>query len=131
MKNLNLIDKLVFFVNSILAILLLFSYTLQYIKPSLFPYLSFVSLSVPVLIIINFLFCLYWIIKLKKQFILSFLILLIGYSDVLSFFKIAQNTDRVSVDDISVMSYNVRLFNLYNWIDDDDVLNKIKSFINS
>jgi vancomycin resistance protein VanJ len=130
MKNLNLIDKLVFFVNSILAILLLFSYTLQYIKPSLFPYLSFVSLSVPVLIIINFLFCVYWIIKLKKQFILSFLILLIGYSDVLSFFKIPQNTDRVSTDDISVMSYNVRLFNLYNWIDDDDVLNKIKSFIN-
>ena len=129
MKNLNLIDKLVFFVNSILAILLLFSYSLQYIKPSLFPYLSFISLSVPVLIIINFLFCVYWIIKLKKQFILSFLILLIGFSDVLSFFKISQNIDRASADDISVMSYNVRLFNLYNWIDDDDILNKITSFI--
>ena len=129
MKNLNLIDKLVFFVNSILAILLLFSYSLQYIKPSLFPYLSFISLSVPVLIIINFLFCVYWIIKLKKQFILSFLILLIGFSDVLSFFKISQNIDIASADDISVMSYNVRLFNLYNWIDDDDILNKITSFI--
>ena len=129
MKNLNLIDKLVFFVNSTLAILLLFSYSLQYIKPSLFPYLSFVSLSVPVLIIINFLFCVFWIIKLKKQFILSFLILLIGFSDILSFFKIPQNIDIASADDISVMSYNVRLFNLYNWIDDDDILNKITSFI--
>lgn len=129
MKNLNLIDKLVYFVNSILAILLLFSYTLQYIKPSLFPYLSFVSLSVPVLLIINFLFCIYWIIKLKKQFFLSLLILLIGYSHILSFFKISQNIERVSSDSISVMSYNVRLFNLYDWIEDDDILNKIKSFI--
>lgn len=129
MKNLNLIDKLVYFVNSILAILLLFSYTLQYIKPSLFPYLSFVSLSVPVLLITNFLFCIYWIVKLKKQFFLSLLILLIGYSHVLSFFKISQNIARVSSDTISVMSYNVRLFNLYNWIDDENVLSKIKSFI--
>ena len=48
---------------------------------------------------------------------------------MLSFFKIPQNIDIASADDISVMSYNVRLFNLYNWIDDDDILNKITSFI--
>jgi|TARA_B110000908_G_scaffold172573_1_gene240897 endonuclease/exonuclease/phosphatase family metal-dependent hydrolase len=131
MKNLNLIDKLLYFINSILAILLLFSFTLQYIKPSLFPYLSFVSLSVPILLLLNFLFCVYWIIKLKKQFILSLLILLIGYSQVLSFFKLSKNIERVSPDNISVMSYNVRLFNLYNWIDNDEILNDIKSFVNN
>ena len=130
MKNLNLIDKLLYFINSILAILLLFSYTLQYIKPSLFPYLSFVSLSVPILLLLNFLFCVYWLIKLKKQFILSLLILLIGYSQVLSFFKLSKNIERVSPDNISVMSFNVRLFNLYNWIDNDEILNDIKSFVN-
>ena len=95
MKNLNLIDKLLYFINSILAILLLFSFTLQYIKPSLFPYLSFVSLSVPILLLLNFLFCVYWIIKLKKQFILSLLILLIGYSQVLSFFKLSKNIPKI------------------------------------
>jgi len=130
MKNLNLIDKLLYFINSILAILLLFSYTLQYIKPSLFPYLSFVSLSVPILLLLNFLFCVYWLIKLKKQFILSLLILLIGYSQVLSFFKLSKNIERVSPDNISIMSFNVRLFNLYNWIDNDEILNDIKSFVN-
>jgi len=130
MKNLNFIDKLLYIVNSILAILLLFSFLLQFIKPSLFPYLSFMSLSVPILIIINLLFFIYWLVKLKKQFILSLFVLLIGYSQVLSFFKFSDNLERVSPDTISVMSYNVRLFNLYNWID-SDVENDIISFIGS
>ena len=130
MKNLNFIDKLLYFVNSILAILLLFSFLLQFIKPSLFPYLSFMSLSVPILIIINLLFFIYWLVKLKKQFILSLFVLLIGYNQVLSFFKLSDNLERVSPDTISVMSYNVRLFNLYNWID-SDVENDIISFIGS
>jgi endonuclease/exonuclease/phosphatase family metal-dependent hydrolase len=49
---------------------------------------------------------------------------------VLSFFKLSDNLERVSPDTISVMSYNVRLFNLYNWID-SDVENDIISFIGS
>ena len=130
MKNLNFIDKLLYFVNSILAILLLFSFLLQFIKPSLFPYLSFMSLSVPILLIINLLFFVYWLVKLKKQFILSLFVLLIGYNQVLSFFKLSDNLERVSPDTISVMSYNVRLFNLYNWID-SDVENDIISFVGS
>lgn len=128
MKNLNFIDKLLYFVNSILATLLLFSFLLQFIKPSLFPYLSFMSLSVPILLIINLLFFVYWLVKLKKQFILSLFVLLIGYNQVLSFFKLSDNIERVSPDTISVMSYNVRLFNLYNWID-SDVENDMISFI--
>ena len=130
MKNLNFIDKLLYFVNSILATLLLFSFLLQFIKPSLFPYLSFMSLSVPILLIINLLFFVYWLVKLKKQFILSLFVLLIGYNQVLSFFKLSDNIERVSPDTISVMSYNVRLFNLYNWID-SDVENDMISFIDS
>ena len=130
MKNLNFINKLLYIVNSILAILLIFSFLLQFIKPSLFPYLSFMSLSVPILIIINLSFFIYWLVKLKKQFILSLFVLLIGYSQVLSFFKFSDNLERVSPDTISVMSYNVRLFNLYNWID-SDVENDIISFIGS
>ena len=130
MKNLNFINKLLYFVNSIFAILLLFSFLLQFIKPSLFPYLSFMSLSVPILLIINLLFFVYWLVKLKKQFILSLFVLLIGYNQVLSFFKLSDNIERVSPDTISVMSYNVRLFNLYNWID-SDVENDMISFIDS
>jgi endonuclease/exonuclease/phosphatase family metal-dependent hydrolase len=88
------------------------------------------SLSVPILLIINLLFFVYWLVKLKKQFILSLFILLIGYNQVLSFFKLSDNIERVSPDTISVMSYNVRLFNLYNWID-SDVENDMISFIDS
>jgi endonuclease/exonuclease/phosphatase family metal-dependent hydrolase len=88
------------------------------------------SLSVPILLIINLLFFVYWLVKLKKQFILSLFVLLIGYNQVLSFFKLSDNIERVSPDTISVMSYNVRLFNLYNWID-SDVENDMISFIDS
>lgn len=130
MKNLSIVDKLIYFINSVLAVMLLLSYTVNYIKPSISPYLSILSLSVPVLIVINLFFVLYWLIKLKKQFIVSLLVLLIGYSQFFSFFKISNNVNRVSDDNISVMSYNVRLFNLYQWMEVENIGLKIQNLIN-
>jgi len=35
----------------------------------------------------------------------------------------------ISGNSITIMNFNVRLFNLYNWIDDDDIPDKILKFI--
>ena len=79
MKKLSLLNKLVAIVNSIMATLLFISFLSYYISPNTVSLISFFSLSVPILIIINLLFILYWILKLKRQFLISTLILLIGF----------------------------------------------------
>lgn len=128
MKKLNLPDKIVFIVNTLVAFALLFSYLLPYISPKTIPLFAVLSLLVPLIILINLIFALYWLIKLKKQFLLSSFILLIGWTFNASIYKFS--TKKESVDNsISVMSYNVRMFNYWNWIDEKGIKGKIISFI--
>ena len=129
MKNLTLFNKLIFLINSVLALLLLLSFGLSYVPPKSFALLSTLSLTVPFLIVLNILFVIYWLIKLKKQVMLSLLVLIVGYNQVISFYKFPSESVSKSKDTFSVMSYNVRLFNLYNWIDDKTITIKIQEFI--
>jgi len=116
MKNLNRTDKIVFFFNSVFATVLLLSYLLPYAAPRHFAVLSILSLTVPLLIILNVLFIGYWFIKGKRQLVLSLVVLLIGFSHVSSLYKFSSGADVENEISLSVMNYNVRLFNLYNWI---------------
>ncbi|CAI8167916.1 MAG: Uncharacterised protein [Polaribacter sp. SA4-10] len=113
MKKLSFLDKVLYLINSLLAILLLFSYSLQYLSPKSFPVLAVLSLFVPVLIILNLIFLIYWVIKLKKQFLISFIFLTLGLFLSPPIFKISEKSSSLN-DDLKVMSYNVKTFDLFN-----------------
>lgn len=128
MKKLSFINKIIYIINSLLAACLLFSYLLPYISPKSMPGFAVLSLLVPVLIIINVVFVIYWIVSLKKQFILSALILIIGWFFTPTLYKISGNSSSLN-DDLKVMSYNVRMFNHWKWIDEENIPKKINDFI--
>jgi endonuclease/exonuclease/phosphatase family metal-dependent hydrolase len=129
MKNLSLLNKLLFAINSLLAALLLVSYLSYFISPNTFSLISFISLGIPVLIILNMVFGIYWLIKLKKQFFLSAIVLLIGFQYVNNFFQFNEKKILLT-SDTKVMSYNVRMFNLYNWIPKENIDQQLFDFIN-
>ena len=129
MKNLKLFDKFVFILNSIAAVLLLLSYILPFIEPKKFAFLSVLSLTVPFLIILNILFVVYWLLKVKKQLLLSLIVLLIGYNHIASLYRFSSSKSINDSQNISVMNYNVRLFNVFKWIPDDGIEQKIVDFI--
>jgi endonuclease/exonuclease/phosphatase family metal-dependent hydrolase len=62
--------------------------------------------------------------------ILSGIVLLIGITFINKFYKFSGNTYPKEEKDFVVMSYNVRLFNLFKWIDKNDVAGSIVAFIN-
>ena len=128
MKKLSFSNKLIYFLNSLFAVLLLLSYAIPYIKPTAFPLISTLSLFVPILLIINTLFLTYWLIGLRKQFLLSLLTLLLGFNFGTSFYRLSA-MDIVSMPQTRIMSYNVRLFNLYNWIKEPDTKANLLDFI--
>jgi len=128
MKNLTLLDKLIAAVNSLFAAILLLSYSSYFISPNNISLISFLSLSVPVLIVVNLIFVLYWLLKLKKQILISLIVLLIGFP-LLSKFYSFNNKKTFLNSDIKIMSYNVRMFNLYKWMPKDHIDKKINSFI--
>ncbi len=125
MKKLNGLDKALFFVNTLLATTLLLGYLLPFISAESFPQLSVLSLAFPILVLVNVGFLLFWLLRFKRQWLLSFLVLLIGYAQVKEIYAFGSETNLVENGALSVMSYNVRLFNLYDWIKDEDVRKKI------
>jgi len=129
MQKLGAFEKLMFTINSLMAFLLLLSYILRYIEPKQFAVVSVLSLAVPFLIIINILFVVYWLLKVQKQMLLSLVVLAIGYTYLFSLYKFSGSTNINDPENISVMNYNVRLFNAFDWIDDPDLKSKLSSFI--
>ena len=131
MKKLHLFDKIVFVLNAIVATVLLLSLILPFLPPKTFSFLSVLSLGVPLLILLNVLFFLYWLIKIKKQLVLSLFVLFIGYVIHGSLYKFSSSNDIHIDNPIKVMNFNVRLFNLYDWIKENDIDVKIVKFIQS
>ncbi|PHS51333.1 MAG: endonuclease [Lutibacter sp.] len=130
MKKLSFFDKFIVIVNSLLATALFISFLSYYISPNTISFISFFSLSIPILIIINLIFIIYWALKLKRQFLISTIILLIGFQYITKLYSLEEKKILLSTD-VKVMSYNVRMFNIYNWIDEEHINQKIYDFINS
>lgn len=130
MKKLSLPDKVVFFVNSLFSIALLLAYILPFVPPKTFPFLSLLSLGVPFLIVMNLFFLAYWLIRMKLQLLLPLIVLLIGLHHVFSLFSFSPEKNLSgNADGISIMSYNVHLFNKYRWIKKKNVPQKMNRFI--
>lgn len=128
MKKLSFPNKLLFIFNSLFAFLLLMGYVLPYISPAIFPKLSILSLLLPVLLLINFGFLVYWLLRFKRQFLLSGLVLLAGIHHIKGLYNLG-NGSQGSLDDITVMSYNLRSFTVKGSGAKNDIQTKIYSFI--
>ena len=130
MKNLSFTNKILFFVNSLFLVGQIFSYLAPFISPSIFWPIAFFGLFFPIFLLINGIFLIYWTIITKKQFWANLLIFLIGFNSITSFIGKGENKKVESVkNELSILSYNVRLFNAYNWIKKDDVEKKIIDFL--
>ena len=109
-----LVNKFIFLMNSIAAFALLLSYLLPYVSPKTFPLLSVLSLAVPILIVVNVIFLIYWVVLLNKKAILSLVVLVLGISHVTSLYKISGKSTEDTTDGISLLSFNVRSFNRFS-----------------
>ena len=119
-----------FFLNIVLTVSTFVAYVLPFLAPKLFPLLSVFTLFMPLFFILNGLFFLYWGIQFKKRMILSGLVLLMGITFINKFYKFSAKDYPENEKDFTVMSYNVRLLNLFKWLDRDDVPSQILTFIN-
>jgi endonuclease/exonuclease/phosphatase family metal-dependent hydrolase len=129
MKNLCFLNKIIYGINILVAVVLLFSFALPFLPPKAFSELSVLNLGVPFLILCNVLFFLYWLVRVKKQLILSLIVICAGYIFFGPLYKFSPSIKVESPNNIKVMTFNVRLFNLYDWIPNKDIELKIMDFI--
>lgn len=109
--------------------LLLLACLLPYISVALVPSMSIFSLFVPFLVLGNILFLIYWLLQFKKTVFLPIVSLGIAYFFIGSFFQFRAERPMPSSKDFSIMSFNARLFNKYQWSDDPSIGNQIVAFI--
>ncbi len=119
-----------FFLNIVLTVSTFLAYLLPFLAPKFFPLLSVLTLFMPLFFILNSLFFLYWGFQFRKRMILSGLVLLMGITFFNKFYKFSATDYPENEKDFTVMSYNVRLFNVFKWLDRDDVPDDILTFIN-
>ena len=85
---------------------------------------------VPVLSFVNFIFFLYWILSMRWPFLLFVVFFLLNFQEWNRLYKFPNNTIKVS-EGFKIMSYNVRLFNQFKWLNEEQIPLKIEQFIQS
>lgn len=129
-KKQNFFNKFVLLLNYLAIILLLISYTAPFINPNVSIFFAYMGLLYPVFTVMNMLFAIYWILWKKHIFLYSCVAIMLG---LLSFSRTFQMTLFQTTPDqdnhIEVMSFNVRLFDLYNWSGNKESKNNIQQFV--
>jgi endonuclease/exonuclease/phosphatase family metal-dependent hydrolase len=124
-------NQIAMFCNHLAAIGLLISYLASYVSPENFWFIAFFGLAYPVLLIFNIAFIIYWFIQFKRRGIYSLIIIVAGWANVHRFVQFNfGNAPEGSKKLIKVMSYNVKVFDLYNWSHNLETRDKIFQLIN-
>ncbi len=126
----SLMSSIIFVANNIAVLFLLLSYLSIYVSPDKFWIFAFLGISYPYLLLINILFLIFWILKADKYFLLSLIAILIGYSHINRTLKIASKSNKHIENQFKVLSYNVRLFDVfkYKWKDKNSYTDRNKIF---
>jgi endonuclease/exonuclease/phosphatase family metal-dependent hydrolase len=140
-KIISLLGRILYFT---LLISLLLSYIAPYVNPKGFWLLAFFGLAYPLLLVSNTVFLLWWMLRRKKLFWLSLICILAGWTSIQHFFNFIPNSfplrcnvnsvhlsteESRQKEEIKILTYNVRLFDLYNWTRNKDTRFNIYSFI--
>ncbi len=131
-----LFHKILFTLNIIAASGLLLAHLSTHISPTFFWPLAFFGLIYPFLILGNIIFLLLWTILWKKYAILSLIIILTGFNHLLRSTPVLFNKSKDMADvpvneKLKVMSFNVRAFNIYEWLQSSTTNKDIFNFIRS
>jgi endonuclease/exonuclease/phosphatase family metal-dependent hydrolase len=113
---------------------ILLSYLSVFVSPERIWILAFFGLAYPFLLIINFAFIVFWIYKKRKTFLIPLIAIIIGWNYLATYVQIplkkqTENSE-INADKFNILSYNVRLFDLYNWNEGENTTDEIFNFIN-
>ena len=86
------------------------------------------SLVVPLLCFANIFFFIFWLIRFQWPFLLFVLAFVIGFKEWRLLYQFKDKGIIIS-DGLSVMSYNVRSFNRFKWLDTSNIPKEINTFI--
>ncbi|MCI5055873.1 MAG: endonuclease/exonuclease/phosphatase family protein, partial [Flavobacteriales bacterium] len=114
MKKLNLLDKVIYLINVLFVIFLGLSISSKFLPPQTILTPAFFGLAFLPLFLLNLLFLIYWIVKRKRVLFLPLAGLLLSWTTFTNSFSFGVASSK-GTNTFKLTSWNVRLFDLYNW----------------
>ncbi len=102
--------------NGLFALQLILAYIAPFIDPNSIPFVAFFGLTFPMAFVMNLVFVIAWLFIRSRWFLLSLALIAVGIPFHLRVLSIGFSNDEVpkNANPIKIMSYNVRLFDIYN-----------------
>jgi len=116
------VNRIIAYITLVFNFFLVFSYLAYLSDPIRTTWIAFTGLVYPILITTNIVLCAYWLIRKNLFFLTTLLLIIGGFYHHSRFFQISfkSYSPTVGQEIIKIMSYNVRLFDLYNWTENKE-----------
>jgi len=113
------------------ALTLIATYLSVYISPASYWIFAFIGMGYPFILIFNILFILLWIFFRKWYALISVITIAIGWNIFREYFQFQPKVKEPLVKEkqVRLLTYNVRLFNYYQWEKDTATWSKIINYI--
>jgi len=128
---------IILYLNWIFGLSLVLAYLGTIISPEKIWWLAFFGLVYPWLLIANLLFFLFWLFKLRKNLLISLIAILLGLSQMNNYLPVFNKDQKpekgkdIQYKELKILSYNVRAFNIYEWLNDPNTRKGIFNFVRS
>lgn len=125
-----ILDKIVLVISICTMLGLFGAYTSSYIDPNSFVIPSLLGLAYPYLLISNLLLLLYWVARWKKTAWIMLGVILLGFPTFTTYYGTAGIQEDQKKYDLSLLSYNIRYFDIYSWSKQKDTRQKLFDYLN-
>lgn len=119
------------YLNGALALLTLLTYISVHVRPSTFWPAALLGMGYPYLLLGHAFLIAWWLLFRPRRALLSAVVLLLGWGHLGTYLQLLGRPggDDQQARGVKVMSYNVRLFDLYNWSHNTNTRNEIFDLI--
>lgn len=108
---------------------MLLAYLSNHISPAHIWLLAFFGLAYPFLLLINLAFVFFWWWRKKTTALISLAVILIGWGHIGRYLQLPSRQSAPEGKEVSLLSFNVRLFNFYEWENDKYLGDSILHFV--
>ena len=115
-KRFSFFSSLLLLANVIVVLLLLAGFFAAFVPPDENWMMAFAGLAFPYVFIINLLFIPLWLLVRSKYALLPLIFVVVCWGRISGYYQFGSGSEKPSeINNIKILSYNVRLFDLYNW----------------
>lgn len=127
-------SKILLILNILGAVALLLAYLAPLINPAKMVLPALFGLAYPYLLLLNLIFLFFWLIRWRKEVLLSLIVILMGWNPLNNLIPIHVKNSGIPADAksermLKALSFNVRGFDVYRWTKDPQAKQEIFDFL--